>query len=63
MLVKRQKLARILQSTLTFRAFSPCKAYHEGSVKSTSHLQESRFLASSLTADDVEDISRSFNYV
>ena len=63
MLVKRQKLARILQSNLTFRAFSPRKAYCEGSVKSTSHLQKSRFLAASLTVYDVEDLSRSFNYV
>ena len=62
MLVKRQKLAPIdPTSNLTFRAFSPRKAYREGSVKSTSHLQESRFLAASLTADDIEDLSRSFN--
>ena len=61
MLVKNQKLARSLQSNLTFRAFSPRKTYREGSVKSAPHLRESRFLAAILTA--VEDLSRSFNDV
>ena len=63
MLVKSQKLACNLQSNLIFRAFSPGEAYHEGSVKSTPHLRESRFLAAILTADDIEDLSRSFNDV
>ena len=63
MLVKSQKLVRSLQSNLTFRAFSPREAYHEGSVKSAPHLQESCFFAAILTADDVEDLSRSFNDV
>ena len=44
MLVKSQKLARSLKSNLTFRAFSPCEAYREGSVKSAPHLRESQFL-------------------
>ena len=61
MRVKSQKLARSLQSNLTFRAFSPREAYREGSVKSAPHLRESRFLVAILTADDVEDLSRSFN--
>ena len=38
MLVKSQKLARSLQSNLTFHAFSPREAYREGSVKSAPHL-------------------------
>ena len=63
MLVKNQKLARSLQSNLTFRAFSPREAYREGSVKTAPHLRESRFLVAILTADDVEDLSRSFNGV
>ena len=33
MVVKSQKLDSNLQSNLTFCAFSPCKAYHEGSMK------------------------------
>ena len=53
MLVKSQKLARSLQSNLTFRTFSPREAYREGRVKSAPHLQESRFLVAILTADDV----------
>ena len=61
MLVKSQKLARSLQNNLTFCAFSPREAYREGSVKNAPHLQESWFLAAILTADDVEDLSRSFN--
>ena len=56
MLVKSQKLACSLQSNLTFRAFSPHEAYHEGSVKSAPHLRERRFLVAILAADDVEDI-------
>ena len=63
MLVKSQRLVRSLQSILTFRSFSPREAYHEGSVKSTPHLRESQFLVAILTADDVEDLSRSFNDV
>ena len=63
MLVKSQKLARSLQSNLTLRAFSHRETYHEGSVKSAPHLRESRFLAAILTADDVEDLSRSLNDV
>ena len=63
MLIKSQKLACSLQSNLTFRAFSPREAYHEGSVKSAPHLRERQFLAAILTADDVEDLSRSFNDV
>ena len=62
MLVKSQKLVRSLQSNLTFFAFSPREAYREGSVKSAPHLRESQFLTI-LTADDVEDLSRSFNDV
>ena len=62
MLVKSQKLASSLQSNLIF-AFSPREAYCEGSVKSAPHLRESRFLAAILTADNVEDLSRSFNDV
>ena len=61
MLVKSQKLFRSLQNNLTFRAFSPREAYPEGNVKSAPHLRESRFLAAIFTADDVEDLSRSFN--
>ena len=45
MLVKSQKLVLSQQNNLTFRAFSPREAYHEGSVKSVPHLRESRFLA------------------
>ena len=44
-LVNSQKLARSLQSNLTFCAFSPREAYHEGSVKSAPHLRESQVLA------------------
>ena len=44
MRVKIQKLARNLQSNLTFRAFSLCEAYREESVKSAPHLRERRFL-------------------
>ena len=63
MLLKSQKLACSLQSNLTFRTLSPREAYHEGSVKSTPHLRESRFLVAILTADDVEYLSRLFNDV
>ena len=63
MLVKSQKLAHSLQSNLTFRAFSPREVYCEGSVKSAPHLRQSRFLVAILKADDVEDLSRSFNDV
>ena len=48
MLVKSQKLARSLQSNLTFRAFSPGEAYREESEKGAPHLRESRFLAAIL---------------
>ena len=45
MQVKSKKLAGNLQTNFTFRAFSPREAYHEGSVKSASHLRESLFFA------------------
>ena len=63
MRVKSQKLAHSLQSNFTFRAFSSRQAYHEGSMKNAPHLRESRFLTAILTADYVEDLSRSFNDV